>query len=56
MDSKLLTVEQGERVFDAAAKKAKKASPEVEKVVQYVRDALPWDKFHETSARRKKPK
>jgi hypothetical protein len=56
MDSELLTVEQGERVFDAAAKKAKAASPEVEEVVQYVHDALQWDKLYEASSRRKKPK
>jgi hypothetical protein len=56
IDAKLLTVEQGQRVFDGALKKAKKASPEVHRVVQYVHDALEWDKTYETSARQQKPK
>jgi hypothetical protein len=56
MATKLLTVEQGQQVFDGALKKATKASPEVEGVVQYIHDALDWDKMYEASARQKKPK
>jgi hypothetical protein len=57
MDAKVLTVAQGQHVFDTAVKKARQASPEIAKIVQLVHDVLPWDKLYEVSARaRKKPK
>ena len=54
MDNQVLTVEQGQRVFDAAEKKAKQASPEAAHVVRAVRDVLPWDKLYEAAAKRRK--
>jgi hypothetical protein len=56
MDAGVLSVEQGERVFDGALKKAKKASPSALQVVEYVHDSLDWDKMYEASLRKKKPK
>jgi hypothetical protein len=56
MDAKLLSVEQGQRIIDAAAKKARKSSPDVVRVVEYIHDALEWDKMYEASARQRKPK
>lgn len=56
MESGAISVEQGQRIFDGALKKAKKASPEVVEIVQHVYDNLDWDKLFAASAARKKPR
>ena len=43
MEVGTITIEQGERIFDAAEKVARKSSPGAAEVVAHVRDALQWD-------------
>jgi hypothetical protein len=58
MEAKALTVEQGQRVFDGALKKAKKSqdAPDVSRLIQHIHDTLPWDKLYEASARQRQKK
>jgi hypothetical protein len=56
MDANALTVEQGQRVFDGALKKAKKSqdAPDVSRLIQHIHDSMPWDKLFAASAQKKK--
>jgi hypothetical protein len=62
IESKVLSVEDAERVFDLAivrAKKEEQRAPDAGRLIQHVHDNLKWDDFYRWSAQerqKKKPK
>jgi hypothetical protein len=58
MQSKALTVEEGQNVFDAAVKRAKKAkgAPDAVRLIQHLHDNLKWDEYYKWSAQQRKSK
>jgi|SoiMethySBSTD1v2_1073268.scaffolds.fasta_scaffold115207_5 hypothetical protein len=62
IESMVLSVEDAQRVFDLALKRARKvrqSAPDAERLLQHVHDNLKWDDFYRWSAQerqKKKPK
>jgi hypothetical protein len=56
MQSKALTVEEGENVFDAALKRVKKAKgvPDAARLIEHLHDTLKWDEYYKWSAQQQK--
>jgi hypothetical protein len=57
IESRVLPVDQAERVFDIALERAKKGRdqvPDAERYVQHVHDDLQWDHFYRWAAQRRK--
>ena len=57
MDSGALTVEQGQRVFDAAAKRAAKAKGgpgDAVHLIEHLSEQMQWDKLFAADARRRR--
>jgi hypothetical protein len=57
IDSKVLTVEEAEQVFDGAAKRSarlKDTAPDAERVIHHLHDALNWDMYYRWAADRRK--
>ena len=48
-----ISLEQGERIFDAAEKVARKSSPGAVETVRYVRSLMKFDEFRQAKARKK---
>jgi hypothetical protein len=55
MEADALTLEQGQRVFDAAAKRAKtaKGAGEAVRLIEFLSDQLPWDEMFAEVARKR---
>jgi hypothetical protein len=59
MDSGVLTVEEGQRVFDAAAKRAQRAKNnpgDAVRLIEHLSEQMQWDKLFVADARRKRQK
>jgi hypothetical protein len=57
IETEVLTVEQAEQVFDAAAKRSarlKDAAPDAERLIQHLHDELNWDRYYKFAADRRK--
>jgi hypothetical protein len=58
MDSGALTVEEGQRVFDAAAKRVRRAKNpgDTVRLIEHLSEQMQWDKLFAADARRRRPK
>ena len=59
IESKSLSVEHAERVFDLALERAKKErerAPDAERLIQHLHDNLTWDDFYRWSAQEQQKK
>lgn len=56
MDANVLTVEQGERVFDGALKRAKKVkdAPDAARLIQHLHETMDFDALYRADALRRK--
>ena len=59
MDSGVLSVEEGQRIFDAAAKRAKRAKNgpgDAVRLIEHLSDEMQWDKLFAADAARRRRK
>lgn len=56
MEKKVLTVDEGEHVFDVAEKRASRAKDagDAPRLIRHVHDTLQWDKFYQWSAQQRR--
>jgi hypothetical protein len=58
METGALSLEQGQRVFDAAARRVgrRKDSPDAVRLIEFLSDQMKWDEMHKARAQWRKRK